>query len=252
MGIFTKQEIKAILISIIVLAVVFGLNDKRETFEFGAWSINLLGVIVVVSFSLLFREYARKFIARRYGAETEVKLWSIERFWFTKEAKFLFVVGKKQVKKFPVGVVLPLLISLFSFGRVYVPSTNDVSIKENKNKRVGRKFLHITELETGVIALSGAMASLFLAFVFSVIGKEFFSQLVTINLWMALFSFVPFGKLDGTKIFFGSRTLYVISLAFTILFSVLLFVTSAFSSLIIGVIGGLVIALVYFYLLEFK
>jgi len=252
MGIFARQEIKAILISIIVLAMVFGLNDKRETFEFGFWIVNLLGIIVIVAFSLLFREYMRKLIAKRYGAETEIKMWSITRFWFTKKTKFLFVIGKKQFESFPIGIILPLLINLISFGNVYVPLTNSTDIKEDIRKRTGRRFVHITELETGIIALSGAMVSLFLAFVFSIIGREFFSQLITINLWMALFSFVPFGNLDGTKIFFGSRTLYVTVLAFTVLFSILLWITSAFSSVIISVIGALIITFVYFYLLEFK
>lgn len=81
----------------------------------------------------------------------------------------------------------------------------------------------------GMISAAGAFANIFLAGVFYALYLVFggflglvFSVGYSINGWLALFNLIPFGPLDGRKVFNWSKSAYFILLFFSILFAFIL------------------------------
>src|SRR3989344_8799344 len=180
MGVFTEKERGALIVSIIVLTIVFGLNDNSLIFVFSNWFYNLVRILIVVAISLLVKEYTKKLVAGKFSCATDYKIWNISRFWFTESAKFplkLFGREIKSIKSIPTGIVLPLIVSLFSYGALYLPTVGATDVEVEYHKRVGRKFINLTDLENAFIILSGAMANLLVALIAAIFGLE---QFVTV------------------------------------------------------------------------
>lgn len=253
MGIFTKEEIRALIISIFVLGIVFGLDDKREVFQFSYWVLNFLRVLIIVSIILVLREHVRKIIAGKFYAETEYRIWGITRIGFGKGAKLPIKLFRFEVKSIWLGVILPLLVSIVSFGKAYFPVVGMFDVKGDVVKRIGRRFIKLTEFETALIALSGIIVNIILVLFFSIFNKFInFNQFISINMWIAMFSFLPLGNLDGSKIFFNSILLYILSLAFTIFIFILIPYLGLVSTIILSIIFALIATFAYFKLFEYK
>ncbi len=78
----------------------------------------------------------------------------------------------------------------------------------------------MTEFHIALIAASGIIINLILAIMGYIFASwnpilETFSKL---SIYYAFWSIIPIGKLDGTKIFFGSRILWFSLLILTTLF----------------------------------
>ena len=122
-----------------------------------------------------------------------------------------------------------------------------------RHSRFGRKFLEVTNYEEAKIALAGPMVNIGLM----VIGKLFniygtMNTFIFINAALALFHLLPLPGLAGLKVYFGSRLLYVSSLAFTIAMILLAYTVSIIPMLIISLASLLVAGSFYYYHSYFK
>jgi hypothetical protein len=245
MGIFTKKEVRALVVSILVLAVIFGLDDKRAVFELRYWLANFVLVILGVTFALLLREVVKKFVAGRYGCKTEFEIWSVRRIWFSKGA---------LLKKYgiPLGIIFGLYFSLISLGKFYFAAISLTRVEAERIKRVGKMFTRLTEFEESFILFIGAMVSLVLALIFNLFSSINLSIFVTINKWIALFTFLPIPNLDGFRMFIGSRTLYVFGLLTTILCFIFISYLNPLLSLSLGVLISIIVTLIYFFVVEYE
>ncbi len=241
---FNKKEVRVLIISILILGFVFGLNDNQTKFVLDSWILNLIKVLIVVSISLLFRELIRKWVAHKHGCETELNIWTFQRWGFSEGVKLpLKFLGIKLLDKIWGGILFPILVSLLSLGRFYFPVVNTTEVIEDYNKRAGKDFIRLTGSENAVINLSAAFASLFLALIGVLLR---FDQFITVNFWLCLFSFLPLGNLDGTKTLFGSIYWYIFGLTFSVLAFVLINFVTLWDSIFISLIGS---GLVLLYLL---
>ncbi len=168
---FKKKEIRDILISIGVLALaVSGLGPNWV----GAGVVirNLVSVSFPLALSFFTHELAHKKVALSYGYRSYYRMW-----------------GK--------GLILALLIGIMSNGELLFAAPGAVMIQ---TRNAGSE-------ENGKISAAGPLTNLILAGLFypftlipgllSTIGQ--FG--VFINLWLAIFNLLPFGPLDGRKIF---------------------------------------------------
>jgi Zn-dependent protease len=258
---FTKRETVYLLISISVMSLALGFDDGRELFELGPWLTNLLMVTLMVAFSFVLHQLAHKIVARMQGFDTEYELWglrSLKPTWRAmmgkaKKGQFprkIRILGKEYlIRSFPIGVVLSLLVMVVSNGYLFWLAVGQYNLLLKKSSRYGRKFVEITDYEEGKIALAGPMAHVLLL----VLAKFFnawgtFDTFIFINAGLALFYMLPLSRLDGTKIYFGSRLLYVSSLVFIISVIVLAYTVSAIPMLILSGVGAIVgFALYYYY-----
>jgi len=208
---FGKKEIRHLTIGILILSFVFGFNDGRENFVFGYWLLNFLLVAVVVAISVLARELVRKFVAYRKGCRTEYNLWFIKKFSYRPTS------GLKT--GFPFFPIVAVFLAFISNGKAFFTAIETNTVEAVRKYRVGRKFTRLTEYDEAIILLSGILTSAFFVLFFSSLSKMVNINLnifVVVNFWLALYALLPIPPLDGGKILFGSRSLYIFSVAFIV------------------------------------
>ncbi len=257
---FRKSEIWALTISILVMALALGFNDGQETFEWAYWLTNFVVVIVIVAFSFIIHQLAHKVVARMQGFDTEYNFWGLQT--LSLDPRKLLGKGKKKpfprkvrlfgkeylIKAFPIGIVLSVIVTIVSNGALFFLAVGQYNLLLRKTTRIGRKFVEVTDYEEAKIALAGPMVHI----VLMILGKLFntygtLDQFIFINAAMALFYMIPISRLDGTKIYFGSRLLYVFSLVFMIAMIILVYNISVIPMVIISLVSACVAAGLYYY-----
>jgi len=226
----TKREIVVLLTSALVLGYVF----EFPSFGWLAWVISSAAALLI----LVVNTAGKKFTAHLYDSYAEIDHWNLTRFGFGRAEYF-----KNPV---PLWLFFPLLFSFVTSGVVswFAVTTFDTSAKAS---RVRREFSNIGEWDMAIIAFGGILFSVILAFVAQLFGATDFAR---INLLFALFNLIPISTLDGARIFFGSRLLWVFSLAFVLSMLLLFDLAGLFAVLLIALLIAVAVVLVYFYLLD--
>lgn len=226
------------IISIFILTLAFAFDDKKPRFEFDYWITNFIYFFLTVLIVVLVYQISQKLAAYRYKVNTNYRLMSIQRFWFGP--------SKRNKISYPIGIILSLLITFFSKGRLIWLTVGSFIIENQKYKRLGFKFAHVTEYEIAKIAAAGPLAATILALVFKSVGN--FNEIVLISSLYAVFNLIPIGNSDGTKILFGAKYMYFFILGFVLISSIL-------ANLIGGILAGLIAlfaALIIFFGILYK
>jgi len=224
--------------------LAFGFDDKKPTFEMGFWLANFLRVTLVVMVAFLTKELVRKLVAKAQGFETEYSLWNVSRFGFKPTSV------KKPV---PVGIIISLIVTIVTMGKLFMVAVGSYDLIINKHSRFGRKTVHINDYDEAKIALVGPLVNIALMIVFQLFNRNgMFDQFVFINGMIALFHMIPVSNLDGAKIFFGSKVLYLFSLAFIVGVVFLINVLSPIITLALAVVFSAIFAGTYYYYRIYK
>ncbi|MBI5392159.1 hypothetical protein HZB00_04110 [Candidatus Woesearchaeota archaeon] len=190
-------------------------------------------MILSAAIALFFHEASHAFFARRYAVGYTFGLWNLTR-----------VSLKKKLPKgkgVPVGAILAFFLSFFSRGQLAFSAVTSYQLGPSETARAGRKFIHITDYEEAKIALAGPLANLLLFLLFYALSSRvgFLSGFAWMNFVMALCYLLPLPGLDGLRMFFGSRSLYVFSLALLFFLFLLkdagIFLTIFFTLLLAGI-----------------
>ena len=191
---FSRIEIVHILIAMAVLTIAF-------SFAFVDYPPfnHIDQVILVLPFSFiaivtafLCHEMAHKYVGQRMG------------FW-------------SEFRMYPLGLLISFL-SGFLFGFVFAaPGAVEISGNADKN-------------EMGKIALAGPLTNVVLGFLFltlsmfssDLIGTILF-YLAYINVYLAVFNLIPFGPLDGAKVFKWNKAVWGLLIGIGVLVLLFLF-----------------------------
>lgn len=199
-----KGELAHIVAAIILMFVVFatGFAIVGET---GELVQTFIFAVVVVGVPVIMKN------AVAYMLDTSVthEIWNV------------FNYGIKPSRHFkkprPFGLFIPLLFTLISLGAWKVTTflTYETrALKHRAAKRHGHySYTSMTDWHHGLIGASGVIILLVIAVVAYLPGWEYLAKMAT---YYALWNMIPFSKLDGTQIFFGSRVLWTV-LAVTVL-----------------------------------
>ena len=183
------KELKDLVISALVLALAFGIalsGGYSAFFAPGRLVSVFLMCIVAVSLGFVLHEIGHRFVARRLGCFAEYTMW-------------------------PAGLILAIVVSFFGFvfaapGAVMIYPRGDAW---------GRATL--TKRKVGLISITGPVMNLCLALVFILLNTAYpmllFSLGARINTWLAIFNLIPFGPLDGAKIFRWHKGAWVATIA---------------------------------------
>ncbi len=196
-----KKEILTILLSLIVLS-----------FSRAFTNLNLfINSFLFFAVILLIYTFSKKITAYYYEAEEQEEVWSFQRYGFYKRSYF-----KNPI---PIGLILPFLLSLFTFGSFpwYAVLQSKV---EPKKSRVAKKhgfwsFSEMTDWHLSLISTAGICSLLFFSLITYLLNLP---QLTKLSIYFACFNLLPLGKLDGSKILFGSKFLYLFLLIIALLF----------------------------------
>ena len=180
---FSRNEIRDLLISVFVLAIIF------SSFNLELLPVTIF-IVVLVFFS---HEMSHKFLAQHYGLSAEYRMWT----W---------------------GIVLGLLISLLPGGFVFVaPGAVYISHKREFAFQVTR----VTRNQYGWINFIGPMINIVVGV--AMIALNYFIPLALftltarISLFLALFNLLPIPPMDGSKILVWNKKLWVLAFAISLI-----------------------------------
>ena len=207
-----KKEITHIFLAILVLTIVISFSEfvEQNYDNFGIYFLFALGIISA-------NICAKKMMARALDSDVTHEIWRLSRFGFRPDQHF-----KRGIS---AGVIFPLVFSAFSFGMLKVMTLltyNTKILKRRAAKRFGLySFTEMTDWHTSLSGGAGILATLLIAFLgyWLPLPAELGDIIFKTASYYAFFNLVPFSKLDGSQIFFGSRvlwfTLSIITLIFT-------------------------------------
>lgn len=194
-----KQEIIAVLIAIVVLTVVLAFR-KVVLGDIPYLGMAFLFALIVV----LVNVYAKKIAAYSLDANAEHELWYWQRYGFKPDSKLR--------DKIPAGAALPLILTVFSLGFVKCMSLltyETTALKRRASKRFGfYSFTEMTDWHNALIGGTGIAALLALSFLTYWSPFPILEGLWKVCAFYAFWNMIPFSKLDGAQIFFGSRVLW--------------------------------------------
>ncbi|MCD6590492.1 MAG: site-2 protease family protein [Candidatus Aenigmarchaeota archaeon] len=180
---FSKREIKEITISVLVLSFVFAYPDVFFNPVFFLYS--LLGVGV----AFIGHELSHRFVARRLGYYSAYKMWT-------------------------EGLLLAFIFAIVSGGAFVFAAPGAVVFSSYW------VFKKPTMNEIGKIGVAGVVFNLSVSYMsillFHLTGVGIFRFISTVNAWLAVFNLIPFGPLDGLKVFRWNKRIWISSLIFGI------------------------------------
>jgi hypothetical protein len=204
------KESIIILIVCLILAISFIYPEINLLNKF---SIAFLGFIIAIGTNILIK----KIIAYNLEANIHTKIWEIYYFGFQERSHF-----KKPV---PMVWLTPLLSILTRGALIWMPLLEfEISPRvERIAKRHGLyRFANITEWHLALIVFGGIVGNI-IGYIFLNLGG--LNELAIISLYYGMWSIIPLSGLDGSKLLFGSRKLWVIA-------GILLLVTFVWQSMI--------------------
>ncbi|HIH15775.1 MAG: hypothetical protein QT08_C0014G0036 [archaeon GW2011_AR17] len=260
---FSKKELVYLALTIFIVSLSIAFDDGSTSFSWAYWLNNFIVVIIIVALSFFAQQIGHKIVARMNGFDTEYSWWGIRSFSLlgllgrsrtkTFPRSFSLFEKKWTIESFPLGLALCFLVTLLSNGQLFFLAVGQYTLLLKKASRFGRKFVEVTNYEEAKIALAGPMANIILM----ILGMLFnsygtFDTFILINAMLALFHMLPLPGLAGTKIYFGSRLLYVSSLVFMVSMTILAYTVSVIPMLLISLASLFISGSLYYYYTYFK
>ena len=196
-----------------VFVVLFAALILGISISYGKGPLDYLIGIVSCAIVILVNVVVKNITAHHFESDIVTKPWSIQRFGFQTRAKFK--------KPFPM-IWLPLVLSMLSSAAFWWFAVLQFDAKPRVERMVRRhrsrhRKTHMTEEHIGLIAFSGLAANAVLALISVIFGLTFLAK---ISIVYALWALVPISNLDGTKILFSHKGIWI----FSAIVSVVLFV----------------------------
>lgn len=197
------REILILIISALILTLA--INYGRVEYSFYDGLITFL-IILFINYGI------KKLVANFFEISISIKPWEIKHFGFKE---------KNQFKKPIIMIWWPLLVSLLTLGRFWWFPIIEFDVKA-KPERATRKhglyrFAEVTENHIAYIVFWSIIATLLSGLIGYLIEFENFFK---ISVFYALWSLVPISRLDGSKLFFGEKWLWFVTIVITLIFFV--------------------------------
>jgi len=218
---FKREELGYFGLSALVLGYIIAFS----AFTWLGWLIGIGLALAMIAVHVI----VQKLVAYKFGADLEYDLWHIRRYWFYEKAYL-----KKWL--FPAWLIIPLVLSIITAGLIKWFGVLTFEARPT-TRRIKKRWFEITEWEFALIAVSGIFANLVIAIISQFLGWNEFAAL---NILFAFFNALPFSQLDGTKIFFGSRILWL----FTIILIIAMLILISISNIVATVIAALALAII--------
>lgn len=190
------REIVTILLVSLILAISYIYPEIRNSERL---LIALGGFLVAIGINIL----AKKIVAYNLEADVQTKLWDLYYFGFREKRHF-----KKPV---PMIWLTPLLSMISRGAMIWMPLLEfEVSprVERVAKRHELYRFANMTEWHLALIVFWSLIANVFAYVVLSFCGLR---EMAIISLYYAMWSMIPVSGLDGSRLLFGSRKLWVMA-----------------------------------------
>ena len=215
--IFSTDETRSFIVSATLLAVVYSWNDWGVTqFELASGLKNLLFAFALISLTLFVHHSGQRFSALAFGLRAEQKLW-----WYgSLIALILVMVSDGTIKLLAATSTLAFILPAHRLGAFrYGPGLSVIMKVVIAGPLFNLLFACLIKLTEPLI---GNLAH----------------ELFLLNVAFAWWNLLPIPPLDGSKIFYWSRSAYL--LLFTAISAYLALIHFAnYSSALLGILIGL-------------
>jgi len=200
---FTKKEVAHIIIAILIMAFVMAFSSNQLDTGFFLTSLLFSTLIILVSVG------GKKIGAYRRDIQIEHSIWKFSRWGLYQRSH-----TKSPI---PFGLIIPLLASAITRGSwrflTFLQFDGKPTSAKAARKSWSNKFSEIMEWDLAIISYWGLISVLGLALVAKYLTIP---VLATYSVYYALWNYlIPFSQLHGSKLFFGSKPLYVNALIIT-------------------------------------
>ncbi|MBX4211937.1 hypothetical protein KW787_00575 [Candidatus Pacearchaeota archaeon] len=203
------SEFAHIIAAVIVLTLVISLSSIIHS-DFASVPEFFLFAVIIIAVSIL----AKKIMAYTLDSDVEHRVWMMDRYGWKPHQHF-----KKEV---PSGIIVPLFLSIITLGTIKfmgILTYEARALKVRAAKRFGPySYTEMTDWHNGLIGAAGIVGILLLALITYLVPTNL-EMLAKMAVFYALSSMIPFSKLDGTQIFFGSRVLWTALVVITLIFT---------------------------------
>jgi len=194
-----KKEIWSIVAAVLLMAVIISFMENE--LKMSVFLSSLLISAIIFSVSVL----SKKLFAYSIDVEIRQKLWEFRRFWITSWAYLR--------KPIPIGLILPVLLAFLSGGAIKFFAflqfeSRAMPSKAVKKYGMSRYSGSLMEKDDALIVFYSTLPVLILSIAVSFSNLIFLENLSKYALIYAVSNLLPLGKLDGTRLFFGSRGLF--------------------------------------------
>ena len=180
---FSKEEIREITISTLILAFIFYYPGFSAFFsELGIVGfLKYMFFFIILGLAFIPHELAHKFMAMKYGCFAQYQMW----------------MG---------GLKFALLMVFMTNGSFAFAAPGAVVIYTSFRDHLGVRHVTITKKQNAYISMAGpltnfAMAALMIPFMAISGISSLAGSIYYVNVFLGLFNMIPFGPLDGTKVF---------------------------------------------------
>ncbi len=167
---FSRQEVKELAISAVALGFIFSIG-------YGLNPLMVLMITAIISLSFIPHELAHKYVAIKYGCFARYQIWKS-------------------------GLMFALFLAIVTSGGFVFAAPGAVVIYTAFRDGHGVRQISLTAKQNAFISAAGPAMNIMIALLFLPIAGQnvFFSTIVYINSFLALFNLLPFPPLDGSKI----------------------------------------------------
>ncbi len=180
------NERNDLIVSWLTISIAFSILMSRDFLNLMAFVIVFPIALITVGTGFILHELAHRTVARHFGKHAEFRAWQF-------------------------GLIFAILSAFVGFifaapGAVYI-------------------YGNITRKQNGYISIAGPAVNIAVALFFGLIAFAVPNGIVNltgtigfqINMFLAMFNLIPFGPLDGVKVFVWSKTVWLVTFAIALL-----------------------------------
>ncbi|MEM2874154.1 MAG: hypothetical protein QW063_01750 [Candidatus Nanoarchaeia archaeon] len=191
----SRKEIFDISTALTALAFSFQLVLFRKEIFTEGYFMNpnaMLGFflqsLVIVGFAFVLHELGHKYVAQKKG------LWAEFRAW-------------------PSGLIFAIIIALITRGNFVFAAPGAVVMAPVKKTFSYHIIKRLGPRDVGLIGIAGSLINLALVCLFGLLAILFNIKMfilgAQVNAWLALFNLIPFNPLDGAKVVYWSKSIWL-------------------------------------------
>ncbi len=187
---YSRTEIRDLFIGILLTAFILSFNDwGAEEFNVLIGLGNLLIAFAIVVISVFMHDMVQRLFASWLGVRVKFELW-----W--------------------IGILAALAFAFLTNGNIKLFFLGGVALSLIKGKRLGKFYYRISLRTMSIIAITGPLTNIGLAVIAKILsiffpGLYILNRFLLFNLVYAVLALLPIPPLDGSKMLYHSRLIYI-------------------------------------------